>query len=113
MKINIDDVKGSYNASEIVKGYLDKQEKMGLSLSEWHLIKKYGKRGDRFIDIGCGTGRVSIALASNNYSNILGIDLSDTMISVAKKQVSKLSKVKFKSIDIVEAMQAIKNLILH
>jgi 2-polyprenyl-3-methyl-5-hydroxy-6-metoxy-1,4-benzoquinol methylase len=39
----------------------------------------------KILDVGCGTGRHAINLATKGYKNITGIDLSPSMISAAKK----------------------------
>jgi 2-polyprenyl-3-methyl-5-hydroxy-6-metoxy-1,4-benzoquinol methylase len=39
----------------------------------------------RILDVGCGTGRHAINLATKGYKNITGIDLSPNLISAAKK----------------------------
>jgi len=43
-------------------------------------------RQARILDIGCGTGRHSIELAKRGYTNITGIDLSDSQLKRAKEK---------------------------
>ena len=43
------------------------------------------------LDIGCGTGRHSIELALRGYKNIVGIDLSESLLSKAKEKAEKNS----------------------
>jgi ubiquinone/menaquinone biosynthesis C-methylase UbiE len=45
----------------------------------------------RILDVGCGTGRHAINLATKGYKNITGIDLSPSMISTAKKVAQEKS----------------------
>jgi 2-polyprenyl-3-methyl-5-hydroxy-6-metoxy-1,4-benzoquinol methylase len=45
----------------------------------------------RILDVGCGTGRHAINLATKGYKNITGIDLSPSMISAAKKVAQEKS----------------------
>ncbi len=45
----------------------------------------------RIIDIGCGTGRHSLELAQRGYHNITGIDLSECMLSKARKKAKELN----------------------
>jgi 2-polyprenyl-3-methyl-5-hydroxy-6-metoxy-1,4-benzoquinol methylase len=40
---------------------------------------------ESILDLGCGSGRHSISLAKRGYQNITGIDLSPTLLEVAKK----------------------------
>jgi len=51
------------------------------------LIEKItGDRKDlRILDLGCGSGRHSLSLAKRGYKNITGIDLSPTLLEVAKQ----------------------------
>lgn len=52
---------------------------------EW-MIKEYLKNPEmKILDVGCGTGRHAISLATKGYRNITGIDLSPSMIKAAKK----------------------------
>ncbi len=39
----------------------------------------------KILDVGCGTGRHAINLATKGYKNITGIDLSPSMIEAARK----------------------------
>lgn len=57
--------------------------------------------GKTAIDIGCGPGHYSIALAKNGAKKIIGIDFSKEMIKIAKANVS-LSQVSEKCQFIVE-----------
>jgi 2-polyprenyl-3-methyl-5-hydroxy-6-metoxy-1,4-benzoquinol methylase len=52
---------------------------------EW-MIKEYlTSPGMKILDVGCGTGRHAINLATKGYKNITGIDLSPGMLSAARK----------------------------
>lgn len=47
-----------------------------------------GDRGDSFLDIGCGAGAVSLAIAKTtaNPDRITGIDISEPLLAVARKR---------------------------
>jgi SAM-dependent methyltransferase len=64
-------------------------------------LNKYGKKSQKVLDIGCGVGTTSLFLGSSK-KNVVGIDISKTGISVAKKNAEKLNLdklVKFKVLD--------------
>lgn len=46
-------------------------------------ITKYGNGGKRLLDLGCGTGTLSIPLSVQGY-NVTGIDLSEEMLAIAQ-----------------------------
>jgi len=49
------------------------------------MIKEYLTNPEmRILDVGCGTGRHAINLATKGYKNITGIDLSPSMIRAAR-----------------------------
>jgi 2-polyprenyl-3-methyl-5-hydroxy-6-metoxy-1,4-benzoquinol methylase len=49
------------------------------------LLKNTGLQQGKALDLGCGSGRHSIALAKKGFS-VTGVDLSKTLIDEAKKQ---------------------------
>ncbi|MBA3384277.1 MAG: methyltransferase domain-containing protein [Actinobacteria bacterium] len=44
-------------------------------------------RGRRVLDVGCGTGRLTVALAERAHAKVWGVDASPAMLAVAKKKV--------------------------
>jgi SAM-dependent methyltransferase len=44
-------------------------------------------RGRRVLDVGCGTGRLSVALAQRAHAKVWGVDASPEMLAVAKEKV--------------------------
>ncbi len=53
--------------------------------SELEFIKKYVKKNDKVLDIGCGNGRLSDILIDKNIQ-YTGIDFSKELINIAKKE---------------------------
>lgn len=61
--------------------------------------------GERVIDVGCGCGDTSIALAQRvgATGSVLGIDVSQPMLAVARQQGAGLARLAFAEIDASEA----------
>ncbi|MBQ1188434.1 MAG: methyltransferase domain-containing protein [Peptococcaceae bacterium] len=49
------------------------------------MLKKHGCPGKRLLDLGCGTGSISIPLAQKGYQ-VTGVDLSEEMLAVAREK---------------------------
>ncbi len=79
---------------ELFRDYAGKYEKESFTAGtagEVDFIEKeldYNKSA-KILDIGCGTGRHSLELARRGYSNITGIDLSESMLNRAKEIAGK------------------------
>lgn len=70
---------------------------------EVEFIKKItaGIDSKRILDIGCGTGTHSILLSLENPKTIMGIDISESMIEIAKSKKYNNSVLRFLVSDIV------------
>lgn len=70
---------------------------------EWPCIQKMLPKldGKKVLDLGCGTGRFSFLFEKENPLSILGVDISEQMLNIAKnKALNRNSKVKFIQYDI-------------
>jgi 2-polyprenyl-3-methyl-5-hydroxy-6-metoxy-1,4-benzoquinol methylase len=79
------------------KWYKELFEEMGIEYEDYPftknteyevkwMIKEYLTNPEmKILDVGCGTGRHAINLATKGYTNITGIDLSPGLIRAAKK----------------------------
>ena len=86
-----------------LKWYKELFEEMGIEYEDYPftqntenevnwMVKEYLSNPEmKILDVGCGTGRHAISLATKGYKNIIGIDLSPSMISVAKKVAQEKS----------------------
>lgn len=73
-----------------------KAVKIGLTIPERFLIKKWFKKKGKILDVGCGAGREAIALAKKGF-DVVGIDLVPAMIKKAKLLAKKYKvQVQFK-----------------
>lgn len=50
-----------------------------------HQIEKHGQSGSELLDIGCGTGELTIRLAKEGF-HVTGVDLSEDMLFIAKQK---------------------------
>lgn len=57
----------------------------GFRDQEEFVCKKYLKKKDKILDLGCGSGRLAVALYNCGYKNIVGVDLTPKMIDLAIK----------------------------
>ncbi len=65
-------------------------------LTEQLLARARSAPFDRALDVGCGAGEVSLALArTQSQSQIRGVDVSEDLIEVARERGSQLDNVKF------------------
>jgi len=53
------------------------------------MIEKYLKPGDSVLDAGCGSGILSIAAALLGAQKVLGVDIDETAVEVARENIEK------------------------
>ncbi len=71
--------------SDMVKRFFGKSFHPGGIELSLHLGKELGlKEGDRVLDVACGTGATAIALARRFGCGVLGIDLSEENVGIAR-----------------------------
>ncbi|SFA69288.1 class I SAM-dependent methyltransferase [Clostridium frigidicarnis] len=58
-------------------------------------------RGERFLDVACGTGTYSLALNKDGFSGC-GVDLDNKMIEIAKTKSNELNNLGFNTMDMRE-----------
>lgn len=75
------DAYNEYSHRSVVEKYSNDVSKIGLWKSEEIIFLKYINKSDKILDIGCGAGRTTFALYDLGYKNIIGIDLSEEMIT--------------------------------
>lgn len=70
------------------------------------LLKKYLKKGNSVLDVGCGVGTVALYIGSLGH-NVLGIDVSERGVGIAKQNASNLkvdNNVKFEKMDFAHSL---------
>ena len=59
------------------------EKKFTISVS-MELLKKYLTPSSRILDFGCGYGRILQELKKNGFLNLVGVDIAENMIEIAK-----------------------------
>ena len=81
----LDLIRTAYESPDVVSRYAS----VGLWPAEESLVLDYFKDGARVLDLGCGAGRTTVALAEIGLS-VFGIDISELMIDVAREQARQV-----------------------
>ncbi|MBU0572820.1 class I SAM-dependent methyltransferase [Patescibacteria group bacterium] len=81
-------------------GYKDKftEYKINKKCTEFvnFVTAKYGKKSLRILEIGCGTGEYTKAIASRlPQSSVVALDISEKIIKVARRKCAELDNVSF------------------
>jgi ubiquinone/menaquinone biosynthesis C-methylase UbiE len=87
-----------YSQTEALNGYTS----IGLFPSEEKLVKQFFQPASSILEIGCGAGRSTIALAHKGYK-VIGVDLVPEMLFAAQRQAKQLGiNVNFVQMDATE-----------
>ena len=80
--------KNKYNKDMVDWNYTAPQETVSV-------LRKYAlKKNSRILDAGCGTGLVGIELKKYGYSNIEGVDFSQSMLDLVPQNIyQKIEKI--------------------
>src|SRR5437016_3027441 len=80
------DVKGYFNQKGVVEYYSKAVDSVGLWASEEIVYSKvFDNQQLKMLEVGCGAGRISLALWEKGYRNITAIDYCPRMVEAAKK----------------------------
>jgi ubiquinone/menaquinone biosynthesis C-methylase UbiE len=89
------------------KIYSEKDYEEEVEFIEWAIKKHKKSRGNKLLDVACGTGAHAMFL-KKSY-DVLGIDISQEMLKIARKKVKgvKFSKGDMKKLDLKERFDII------
>lgn len=96
VKTNWDDMSQAY------EDFTNDKDSYSLAI-EWPSIKEIMPdiKGKKILDLGCGSGRFSFIFEEFSPKKILGVDLSSSMLAIAKLEAEKLnSDIEFQQNDI-------------
>ena len=89
-KVNSERVKAYYDDADVVEHYRRAVANIGLWQSETTVFKRLFGVNDRLLELGAGTGRISIGLAELGYRHLLGVELAKEMVKEARRIVKML-----------------------
>jgi len=90
-KVDTDFIRKSFTTEKTVSDYVKAVTEIGLWESEKMMIEKYFNPESRILDIGCGAGRTTIGLYKLGYHLVEGLDLSEAMITQARRISKELN----------------------
>jgi SAM-dependent methyltransferase len=79
------------HSAEMVAGYDDAMAVSALATVDVAFCEAHFAKPGRFVDLGCGTGRLAKHFAAKGY-DCLGIDLSDEMLVAARRDPTTAAK---------------------
>jgi ubiquinone/menaquinone biosynthesis C-methylase UbiE len=88
-KITTSTVQAFYDDPVVVDHYRRATANIGLWLSEEIVFRRVFDPGDRILELGSGTGRITIGLAEIGYTHVLGVELAREMVKEAR-HIAKL-----------------------
>ncbi|MDP0498580.1 MAG: class I SAM-dependent methyltransferase [Verrucomicrobiota bacterium JB022] len=74
-----------FSNKEVVDHYARATANVGLWVSEEKIFTHIFEKTDRVLELGCGTGRISVGLYELGYDFMIGIDLSREMVKRAQR----------------------------
>ncbi len=83
----------------VAQNYHDKRNKND-GLSELNEFAKQFKKGEKILDLGCGAGVPVTKFLVEHEFEVTGVDISEAMLKLAKKNVPKAKYVKSNMLDI-------------
>jgi SAM-dependent methyltransferase len=84
---------------------IDATEALLEPLSEQLVARAAARTGERVLDVGCGGGRTSLALAAavGSGGQVLGVDISDPILSIARERGKAIDNLQFELADAATA----------
>ncbi|MDR2902458.1 MAG: class I SAM-dependent methyltransferase [Lactobacillales bacterium] len=87
--MDISTISVHYNGKQTSVHYCEAVDGVGLWKSEEMIFQKYARKSDTILDMGCGAGRTTINLHRLGYTDIVGLDITSSLIDYAAKYSKK------------------------
>ena len=81
--MDISAISKHYNSEKSSAHYCDAVDSIGLWKSEEMIFEKHVGKNDKILDMGCGAGRTTFGLHKLGYTNIVGLDITSSLIDYA------------------------------
>ena len=78
-------VRSYYDQADVVEEYSRATIRIGLWQSEKRVFTRVFRRDDSLLDLGAGSGRIALSLYELGYRNIIGVDISRSMVAEARR----------------------------
>lgn len=89
-RITPDEVKAQYQTKAAVSHFEAAAIDIGLWRSEEAVLRRIFTNEQTLLELGCGTGRISLGMWELGYRGIMGTDFSREMITTARRLAGKL-----------------------
>ena len=84
-----ENIKSFYQQSKVVEHYASATINIGLWHAEEKIFTHVFCKNDTILDLGCGTGRITMGLYELGYQNLLGVDYAREMI-IRAREITKI-----------------------
>ena len=84
------EIKNWFSMESVLEHYAAATIDLGLWLSEEKVLPRVFQPQDTLLEVGCGTGRLSLGLWELGFRGVLGTDFSREMITKARELAGKL-----------------------
>jgi len=88
--LTADQVKSWFTTDSVIQHYYEATIEIGLWASEELVFQRVFDVSETLLEVGCGTGRISLGLWELGYQRIMGTDFSRPMITEARRIAAKL-----------------------
>jgi len=89
--MEMENIKTFYRQPKVVEHYASAAINIGLWVAEENIFTRIFRSNETILELGCGTGRITMGLYELGYNKVLGIDYSREMIMRARQMAKILN----------------------